>query len=100
MQGHEQWEVIVVGGGLAGLSAATYLGRALRRTAVIDDNHSLALREPEVQNYLGFPDGVPGEELLRRARVQARKYGAHLVDDHIREARREEGRFVLSSESR
>src|SRR5438045_3637521 len=69
-------EVIVIGGGLAGLSAAIYLGRALRDVLVIDAGESLALWEPEVQNYLGFPDCIEGRELLRRGRAQALRYGA------------------------
>src|SRR5205807_8377785 len=57
-------EVIVVGGGIAGLSAAIDLGRAQRDVLVIDSGHSMAKWEPVVQNYLGFPNGVGGEELL------------------------------------
>src|SRR5687768_17246879 len=76
-------EVIVVGGGLAGLSAAIYLGRALRDVLVIDSGESLALWEPEVQNYLGFPDCIDGRELLRRGREQAEKYGACFVREEI-----------------
>ena len=48
----EKREVIVVGGGIAGLSAAIYLGRAERDTLVIDSGRSMAKWEPEVQNYL------------------------------------------------
>ncbi|MHC1764629.1 MAG: NAD(P)/FAD-dependent oxidoreductase [Verrucomicrobiia bacterium] len=100
MQTSEDWEAIVIGAGLAGLSAAIYLGRALRRTLVIDDQRSLALWEPDVQNYLGFPEGVPGEELLRRGEVQAKRYGVHFAVDTIQSARREDGRFVISSKER
>ena len=50
-------EVIIVGGGIAGLSAAIYLGRAERDTLVIDSGHSMAKWKPEVGNYLGFPEG-------------------------------------------
>jgi thioredoxin reductase (NADPH) len=50
-------EVIVIGGGIAGLSAAIYLGRAERDALVIDSGHSMAKWEPDVRNYLGFPDG-------------------------------------------
>src|SRR5687768_9654942 len=69
-------EVIIVGGGLAGLSAAIYLGRALRDVLVIDAGESLGLWEPEVQNYLGFPDSIDGRELLKRGRQQAQRFGA------------------------
>lgn len=59
-------EVIVIGGGIAGLSAAIYLGRAQRDTLVIDSGHSMAKWEPIVENYLGFADGVAGEQLLKK----------------------------------
>jgi thioredoxin reductase (NADPH) len=90
-----QWEVIVVGAGLAGLSAAIYLGRALRRTLVIDDGKSLALWEPDVQNYLGFPNGISGEHLLERGHIQARRYGVTFANDRVTSARRDGPRFVL-----
>src|SRR5947199_7484651 len=76
-------EVIVVGGGLAGLSAAIYLGRALRDVLVIDAGESLAIWEPKVQNYLGFPRAVDGRELLRRGRRQAERYGAKFAREEI-----------------
>src|ERR1051326_7509761 len=72
-------EVIVVGGGIAGLSAAIYLGRAQRDVVVIDSGHSMAKWEPVVQNYLGFPNGIAGEELLKNGRTQARRYEARII---------------------
>ncbi len=80
-------EIIIVGGGLAGLSAAVYLRRALRDTLLIDEQKSMARWEPDVQNYLGFPDGMSGELLLRRGRQQAARYGARVQRDRIVNAR-------------
>lgn len=88
-------EVIIIGGGLAGLSAAIYLGRALRDVLVIDSGESLAIWEPEVQNYLGFPECIDGRELLRRGREQAERYGACFVCEEIERIRMEDGRFLL-----
>ena len=48
-------EVIIIGGGLAGLSAALYLARSKRRTLLIHSGRSMAKWETDVQNYLGFP---------------------------------------------
>jgi thioredoxin reductase (NADPH) len=80
---HGAWEVIVVGGGLAGLSAAVYLGRSKRRTLLVESGHSMAVWEPDVQNYLGFPEGISGEDLLRRGRQQAERYGTEFAHDEI-----------------
>lgn len=76
-------EIIIVGGGLAGLSAGIYLGRAKRDALLIDNGRSMARWEPHVQNYLGFPRGIAGEDLLRFGRQQARRYGIRFCKDRI-----------------
>ncbi len=93
--GHPRFEVIIVGGGLAGLSAAIYLGRANRNILVVDENRSMAQWEPDVQNYLGFPDGIAGAELVRRGHIQAKRYGTRFVHDRIIRARKGRGYFRL-----
>jgi thioredoxin reductase (NADPH) len=95
MNNFQSAEIIIVGGGIAGLSAAIYLGRARRETLVIDAGKSMALWEPDVQNYLGFPKGISGEELLRRARAQARRYQVKFVRDEIASARARARKFFL-----
>ena len=91
----EKREVIIVGGGIAGLSAAIYLGRAERDTLVIDSGHSMAKWEPKVENYLGFSDGVDGEDLLKFGRKQARKHEVDFVEDEIEELARADDGFQL-----
>ena len=87
-----------MGGGIAGLSAAIYLGRARRDTLVIDGGKSMARWEPDVQNYLGFPNGISGEELLRRARQQARRYHVKFVRDQVVSAGVRNKNFFLRGE--
>jgi thioredoxin reductase (NADPH) len=95
-RGHpDTHEVVVVGGGIAGLSAAIYLGRARRDVLVIDSGHSMAKWEPVVQNYLGFPNGVGGEELLKNGCTQAKRYDARFVHDEIKSASVRKLVFVL-----
>lgn len=93
-------EVIVIGGGIAGLSAAIYLGRAQRDTLVIDSGHSMAKLEPAVENYLGFPDGVGGEELLRNGRKQAERYDVRFVQDEIKTVSARDSVFVLKGKKK
>jgi thioredoxin reductase (NADPH) len=76
-------EVVIIGGGLAGLSAAIYLARAMRDVLIIDAGESLAIWEPEVQNYLGFPECIDGRDLLKRGKEQALKYGAEFVHEEV-----------------
>jgi len=91
----DQREVIVVGGGIAGLSAAIYLGRAQRDTLVIDAGRSMAKWEPSVENYLGFPKGINGEDLLKSGRQQARKHEIDFAEDEIADLSAVEGGFAL-----
>jgi len=93
-------EVIVVGGGIAGLSAAIYLGRAQRDTLVIDSGHSMAKWEPVVENYLGFPNGVGGEELLRNGCRQAKRHNVRFVHDEIRTVSSKKSGFVLKGKKK
>ena len=88
-------EVVVVGGGIAGLSAAIYLGRAQRDTLVIDSGHSMAKWEPVVENYLGFPRGVGGEELLKNGCAQAERYDVRFARDEIANVTSRKSGFVL-----
>jgi thioredoxin reductase (NADPH) len=90
-----QREVIVIGGGIAGLSAAIYLGRAQRDTLVIDSGHSMAKWEPKVENYLGFPKGVDGEDLLKYGRKQAERYEAKFAEDEVVDISRNDSGFTL-----
>ncbi len=93
---NKQREVIVIGGGMAGLSASIYLGRALRDVLVIDAGESLARWEPDVQNYFGFAH-ISGEELIKRGHEQAKHYGVEFAKDEIIEAHSEDGVFRLKS---
>ncbi|PZR71486.1 MAG: hypothetical protein DLM73_15735 [Chthoniobacterales bacterium] len=93
-------EVIIIGGGIAGLSAAIYLGRAQRDTLVIDSGHSMAKWEPVVENYLGFPKGVGGEKLLRNGRRQAKRYEVRFADDEIKAVSSKKSVFVLEGKRR
>jgi thioredoxin reductase (NADPH) len=85
MQRHKPWDALIIGGGIAGLSAAIYLARAKREVLIVDEGKSLARWEPHVQNYLGFPEGIAGNELLDYGRKQATQFGAQFAEDHIHE---------------
>jgi len=92
----DTFDCVIVGGGPAGLTAAIYLARYLRRTCVIDDGSSRALLIPESHNYPGFK-GIAGPELLRRLHEQAAQYGAHFVRGRVEELKHEaDGTFVAS----
>jgi thioredoxin reductase (NADPH) len=72
------YDAIIVGGGPAGLTAATYLARFRRRVLVLGAGPSRASWIPESHNTPGFPQGVGGDELLARLVAQATRFGATL----------------------
>src|SRR4051812_50060839 len=76
-------DCLIIGGGPAGLIAATYLGRFRRDVRLVDAGGSRASLIPTSHNYPGFPDGISGRELLVRLREQARRYGAQLTAGNV-----------------
>ena len=92
-------DVVVVGGGPAGLTAATYLGRFLRSCVVLDAGDSRAKWIPESDNCPGFPNGVAGVELLRRMKAQALEFGARFESAQVDRIEVGADAFVLSSDA-
>jgi thioredoxin reductase (NADPH) len=76
-----EYEVVIVGAGPAGLAAAVHAASEGRRTIVIERAApgGQAGTSSRIENYLGFPSGVSGEELASRALQQARRLGAEIV---------------------
>ena len=74
-------EVIIIGGGLAGLSAALYLGRSKRDTRLIHSGRSMAKWETEAQNYLGFPNGIAGTALLDHGMDRVARFDVGIVEE-------------------
>ncbi len=76
------YDVVVVGGGAAGLSAALVLGRARRRVAVIDAGEPRNAPAAHMQGFLSR-DGMPPRDLLTAGRGEVTGYGVELVDDQV-----------------
>jgi len=74
-------DLIVVGAGPAGLAAAVYGASEGLSTLCLEASApgGQASASSKIENYLGFPTGLPGAELARRARLQAQKFGARLT---------------------
>lgn len=76
------YDVVIVGGGAAGLSAALVLGRARRRVAVVDAGAPRNAPAAHMQGYLSR-DGLPPAELLAIGREEVTRYGVELVDGAV-----------------
>jgi thioredoxin reductase (NADPH) len=75
------YDVVIVGGGPAGLGAAVYAASEGLRTVLVERQATggQAGQSSRIENYLGFPDGVTGGQLTDRARRQAHKFGAEIL---------------------
>src|SRR3984893_8802034 len=75
------YDLIVIGGGPAGLGAAVYGASEGLRTVLLERTATggQAGQSSRIENYLGFPDGVSGAQLTDRARRQAAKFGAEVL---------------------
>jgi len=76
-------DVVVVGGGVAGLSAALFTARAGLPTTVVSTGESILERNAHLENYPGFPAGVDPRRLLDLVTEQASDAGADRVDGHV-----------------
>jgi thioredoxin reductase (NADPH) len=94
----EHYDLVIVGGGPAGLAAAVYGASEGLRTVLVEREApgGQAGQSSRIENYLGFPSGLSGSDLARRATTQARRLGAELVTVQDATAVRADGsgRFV------
>lgn len=94
MPAPDRYDVAIVGGGPAGLTAALWLGRYLHRVVVIDSGDP---RNWETRGVNGFPGhpGIKPAELRGRTRDECRGYGVDLIDGFVGRVRGDDGEFVV-----
>jgi thioredoxin reductase (NADPH) len=78
---HEEYDVVVVGAGPAGLAAGVYGASEGLKVLIVERSAAggQAVTSSRIENYLGFPNGISGEELSERALKQAARFGAEIV---------------------
>jgi thioredoxin reductase (NADPH) len=101
-------EVVIIGSGPAGLTAAIYSARANLKPLLIDAPADAQKQTTpggqlmittDVENYPGFPDGIQGPKLMEEFRKQAERFGTEFLEDWITEADLSERPFRLEMEN-
>jgi thioredoxin reductase (NADPH) len=93
----KNWDVIIVGGGPAGLAAAIYCGRALRKTLVLEKKvfGGQIINADIIENYPGFAEPIIPAELMDQMVKQAEKYGVVLENDEVTRLGREGNSWLV-----
>jgi thioredoxin reductase (NADPH) len=81
-------DIIIIGSGPAGYTAALYAGRARLRPLVFEGSVTSGgalMNTTDVENFPGFPDGILGPDLMDQLRKQAERFGAELIADDVTE---------------
>ncbi len=91
------YDVVIIGGGPAGLTAGIYAGRADLKTVIVEKGlpGGQIAQTDEVENYPGFPEGISGPELANRMAEQAKKFGAEIVMDEVTGLEVQEDGFLV-----
>lgn len=92
-------DIVVIGGGAAGLTAAQYAARANLNTLLVEQtgNGGQCLLIEGLENYPGFPDPINGYEFAERFERQARQFGAHFMTATVNRLAKRSGRFRLDT---
>lgn len=95
-------DVIIIGGGAAGLSAAQYCARANLNVLVIEQMASggQALLIDDLENYPGFPEGINGFEFSQKLEEQARKFGADFINSSVKSVEKDMDIFTIETSDR
>jgi thioredoxin reductase (NADPH) len=93
--GTDFFDVVIVGGGPAGLAAAVYAASEGLKTVMVEREApgGQAGLSSRIENYLGFPSGITGSDLARRAVMQARRFGVEIVCPQLATGLRVEGPY-------
>ena len=93
----QNYDVIIIGGGPAGLSAAQYAGRANLKVLLVEEmalgGQGLVIES--LENYPGFPEGVGGFDFAQKMEAQARQFGAEILNTTVRSFTKEGNTFKV-----
>lgn len=90
-------DVIVIGGGVAGLQAAVFTAKAGEETLVLDSDESLVYNTANIQNLIGH-DSIGGQELLRSGREKLDDFNGELKEEKVEKLERDGENFRVETE--
>ena len=95
------YDVIIIGSGPAGFTAAIYTSRAKLKTLIISGSlpGGQLMTTSEVENYPGFPNGIFGPELMMNMRQQAERFATTIIDDEVLKVDFKKRPFLISTHS-
>lgn len=91
------YDVIIIGKGPAGMSAALYTVRANLTTLIIGRNDSRLLKADKIDNYFGFAETISGKQLLESGELQVKRLGAGIVEDEVISVEKEDHFKVVTA---
>lgn len=91
--------VIIIGGGPAGVSAGLYTVRGNIDTIIFTQGGSALIKAEKIENYYGFPDGISGKELYSRGIDSVKRLGANVIEEEVIGVGYN-GRFVVSTKNK
>jgi len=96
------YDVVIVGGGPAGLTAGLYTSRSRLRSVLIENGllGGQMTTTENVENYPGFPQGIAGDELSRLMEEQAKRFGLEVVSEYVVEVKLEGDKKVVTTAER
>jgi thioredoxin reductase (NADPH) len=95
----ETRDIVIIGGGPAGLAAGLYAARAALNTVLIEQGvpGGLAASTERIENYPGFEEGIGGPELANRMDAQARRFGLEVINSSVHKLVRVEKGFIVKT---
>lgn len=94
----QSWDVIIVGGGVSGLSAGIFTARAGMKTLICEYGGSIVKRNAHLENYPGFPAGIDARLYIKMLEEQARRSGSRIRRKRVTQVRKKGTKFSVWTE--